>query len=117
MTGLFKTRKEEPLPSRDTKLADLSYDKLLVMRNDIEAEILSRGTAEIDALKEKLTAIASAQGLSLADLFNKRKAKRKSGPKYRNPDNPDETWSGRGKVPAWLQQKLEAGADKKDFTI
>lgn len=28
-------------------------------------------------------------------------------PKYRNPHNPDQTWSGRGRRPKWLQQ-LEA---------
>lgn len=33
------------------------------------------------------------------------------GPKYVNPDNPAQTWSGRGKRPAWLDAALEAGHD------
>jgi DNA-binding protein H-NS len=30
-------------------------------------------------------------------------------PKYRNPRNPAETWSGRGKQPHWVQAQLRAG--------
>jgi DNA-binding protein H-NS len=33
----------------------------------------------------------------------------KSPPTYRNPDNPAETWSGRGRRPRWLVAALEAG--------
>jgi DNA-binding protein H-NS len=32
-----------------------------------------------------------------------------AGPKYRNPDNPAETWSGKGKRPAWLEAALAKG--------
>ena len=30
-------------------------------------------------------------------------------PKYRNPDNPDELWSGRGRQPKWVQAALAGG--------
>ena len=30
-------------------------------------------------------------------------------PKYRNPENADETWSGRGRQPKWVQAALAAG--------
>jgi DNA-binding protein H-NS len=29
--------------------------------------------------------------------------------KYRNPDNPAETWSGRGRPPKWVQAALDKG--------
>ena len=38
-------------------------------------------------------------------------------PKYRNPSDPSETWSGRGKQPRWLMAALEAGRKIEDFTI
>jgi DNA-binding protein H-NS len=38
-------------------------------------------------------------------------------PKYRNPKNPMETWSGRGKQPRWLGPHLEAGRRLDDFLI
>jgi DNA-binding protein H-NS len=38
-------------------------------------------------------------------------------PKYRNPDQPSETWSGRGKQPRWLTAQLSTGKRIDDFLI
>ena len=38
-------------------------------------------------------------------------------PLYRNPDNPAETWSGRGHRPRWLLWQLEAGKSLSDLRI
>lgn len=37
--------------------------------------------------------------------------------KYRNPENPTETWGGRGKRPAWLRERLEQGATLDQFKV
>ena len=37
--------------------------------------------------------------------------------KYRNPDNPSQTWSGRGVTPKWLTEKMAAGGSREDFLI
>jgi DNA-binding protein H-NS len=38
-------------------------------------------------------------------------------PKYRNPDDPSETWSGRGKQPRWLAAQLNTGRQLDEFRI
>ena len=38
-------------------------------------------------------------------------------PKYRNPKNLTETWSGRGKLPRWLTPQLRSGKTLDDFRI
>lgn len=38
-------------------------------------------------------------------------------PKYRNPDQPSEHWSGRGKRPRWLTEAITAGRTIDEFTI
>jgi DNA-binding protein H-NS len=38
-------------------------------------------------------------------------------PKYRNPDQPSETWAGRGKQPRWLVAQLKSGRRIEDFRI
>jgi len=38
-------------------------------------------------------------------------------PKYQNPAEPSETWSGRGKQPRWLIEKLKSGRHVDDFRI
>ena len=37
--------------------------------------------------------------------------------KYRNGDNNEETWTGRGRKPTWLVEALAAGRDLEDFAI
>lgn len=38
-------------------------------------------------------------------------------PRYRNPDDHSQTWTGRGKPPEWLQAKLDAGDQLTDYAI
>jgi DNA-binding protein H-NS len=38
-------------------------------------------------------------------------------PKYRNPNNPAETWAGRGVKPRWMQALLAQGQHMEDFRI
>jgi DNA-binding protein H-NS len=38
-------------------------------------------------------------------------------PKYRNPEQPSETWAGRGKTPRWLAAQLKSGRRIDDFRI
>ena len=37
--------------------------------------------------------------------------------KYRNPNNPDEAWKGRGPKPKWLKAAIAAGGQLSDFEI
>jgi DNA-binding protein H-NS len=37
--------------------------------------------------------------------------------KYRNPNNADEVWSGRGRMPLWLGAEIKAGKTREDFLI
>lgn len=38
-------------------------------------------------------------------------------PKYRNPANPQETWTGRGRAPRWLAAEMAAGRKQEEFLI
>jgi DNA-binding protein H-NS len=38
-------------------------------------------------------------------------------PKYRNPENPAETWTGRGLKPRWLAAAIKGGKNPEDFLI
>lgn len=45
------------------------------------------------------------------------KLEKKRSIKYRNTDNNEETWTGRGRKPTWLVDALAAGRDLEDFAI
>jgi DNA-binding protein H-NS len=71
-----------------------------------------------------LKAEARKLGFSLAELTGAeekpratRKKRGKVAPKYANPADKSQTWTGRGRRPAWVNQALEAGKDLDDLTI
>ena len=69
-------------------------------------------------LRDKLEAMAAAAGFKIGDLFGGRGGKgRKVAAKYSNPDNPAETWTGRGRKPRWLTAKLKDGDRMDKFLI
>ena len=68
----------------------------------------------IQAVRTKIDTLLKSAGLSLDEVYPTRRskgtqAKKKSSvaPKYRNPANPEQTWSGRGKRPLWLNGALK----------
>ena len=38
-------------------------------------------------------------------------------PKFANPDDPSQVWSGRGKQPQWVTEKLASGLALEDLSI
>ncbi|NLD08930.1 MAG: H-NS histone family protein [Xanthomonadaceae bacterium] len=82
-------------------------------------EIEKRRLADAKKIKKQIKRLLDDSGLSFDDVFEERNPRkgRKVPPKYQNPDNPEEKWSGRGKMPVWMREKVEAGADREDFLI
>ena len=68
---------------------------------------------------QKATEIAKAAGFSsLEEMIAAQPAKRPQGEaRYRHPENPDITWTGRGRKPGWIVEALEAGKSLDDFAI
>jgi DNA-binding protein H-NS len=88
----------------------------------------------IATVRGKITKFAKAEGYTLEELFGMtgtRSAKApatkpgpragkklgKVAPKYRNPANPKETWTGRGKHPRWMAALIAKGKKTDDFLI
>lgn len=87
----------------------------------------------VAAVRAKITAAAKAEGYTLEELFGagtaravatrktrkstKGKKLGKVAPKYRNPSNRAETWTGRGKQPRWMAALTKKGKKPEDFLI
>ena len=93
------------------------------------------------AVRKKVVALLKTEGYALEELFGgaapaaragrpakaaksaapaARKARKPLGkvaPKYRNPANTGETWTGRGKQPRWLAAYTAQGKKLEDFLI
>ena len=93
-------------------LNERSVAELWMLHTDV-ADILSRKIAVKRAsLEERLRKISVLGGVE-----RKRRPYPKVLPKYHNPINPDETWSGRGKQPRWLAAELRSGKELNQFLI
>ena len=76
--------------------------------------------AEIRAVIDDIKAKMYEYGITAADLGSPGRSSRAKGgtvaAKYRNRAT-GETWTGRGKMPRWLQAEVAAGKRKEDFLI
>lgn len=62
-------------------------------------------------------AAAKEHGFNISDLLGGRPAKSAVPAKYRNPDSPYQTWSGRGRRPFWFVTLVEGGTAPEDLEI
>lgn len=99
----------------------MSVKELLELQAEVKAAIASKQQTEKADLKAKMAQLAADAGLSLDDVLGIKKGRtgKSSGvAKYRNPDNADETWTGRGRKPNWLVERLKKrGVAMDDFLI
>lgn len=100
-------------------LDGLPIEELRTLRKDVDRAIASFEQRRRDAARTAAEEAVRAHGLKLSDLIGAGpRAKGPSAPaKYANPDNRSETWSGRGRRPAWVTAALDAGRSLEDLAI
>jgi DNA-binding protein H-NS len=81
----------------------MSLDELWSLHESLAEMLAKRLTSEKAALETRLKKLNQTEG---APKTERSAAARRPYPvvipKYRNPNDPSETWSGRGKQPRWL---------------
>ena len=101
-------------------LSEMTYPEMEKHLKEVEAAMRSLDkTRKADARKAVRKA-AKEYGFTVQELFDlpaKKSAAPASPPKYRNPHDEDETWTGRGRKPKWLVAALEDGASLESFEI
>jgi DNA-binding protein H-NS len=100
---------------RDSQLQKMSLKELTTLQTRINQAIAEKRIEERSEVRAKMEEIARASGFSVTDLFGGRRGKGgKVAPKYRNPKDPSQTWTGRGRRPLWI---VEAGGNINRFLI
>ncbi len=98
-------------------LEKLSYGELGELRNRVDRLMIDKRNSARDELRQEVAALVKNHGLSIQDLFG-RGRKGAVAVKFRDPKNPENTWTGRGRMPRWLVAATKAGkAKKEDFLI
>ena len=99
---------------RASDVDNMSYAELAAMEKQIAKLKIEKQNAERLELRQKLIDEAKKHGFDIHELFGRRGAKGKVAPKYRDPKNPENTWTGRGRMPRWMAAATKGGKTKKD---
>jgi DNA-binding protein H-NS len=103
------------------KLSPQELDALISAAGEKKKRLQRERIGEV---RRKLIALAKEEGYSIEELFGEGSRTRVSGnkgrsvpAKYRNPGDPTQTWSGRGKRPRWFIDALDRGKKESDLLI
>lgn len=118
----------------------MSLDDLKMARERINRSIRSRREGRIREIRDEVRQLAEALGTTPSELLGLPKKRRykplratvaadpapnitsmgvssRPAAPFVNPENPNETWAGRGKRPNWLRAKLERGHSLDEFRV
>ena len=99
-------------------LNTLSLDELKKLKRDVEKAITSFEERRLLEARKKLEDYAKEIGVDLNEVASMKKTtKSVNPPKYRHPEDPALTWTGRGRKPKWIVEALDAGKDLESFAI
>jgi len=100
-------------------LKSMSIDKLVGLREQVDALLNSKVVDQRRTLESELSKLTRYQGGAARGKLAGRGGLRGRpvAAKYRNPANPAETWAGRGLKPRWLTAAIKAGKKQDDFLI
>lgn len=95
----------------------MSLNELRELRQKIERAITSFEDRRRKAALAAVEMAAREHGFNLSDLAGMKAARSKIAAKYVNPANAEQTWSGRGRKPRWVQEYLDSGRPIEDLAI
>lgn len=110
-------------------ISKLSYPELVELSKKLDQEIAAKRVEEMKVLADGYIKKAEAAGFSASEAIEAlqpyiggaTKAKRRSavspGAKYRDPANPENTWSGRGMPARWLANYEAQGRSRDEFKV
>lgn len=100
-------------------LETLTLKELKQLQKDVTSAIEQFKERERRKALAEVEAFARDRGLSLADLseITTKRIRRPAAPKYANPADPAQTWTGRGRQPRWVVAALADGKALEDLAI
>jgi len=100
-------------------LSSLPLCELIRIEKQLPRAIIKARKLEKTALRKKMETLAAESGFELNEILNAEggKPRRIVKPKYKNPANTEETWTGRGRKPKWVETYLNNGGSLEDVSI
>lgn len=98
--------------------SSMSLEELKQIRREVDKAIATFKARKIAKATREVEAKAREFGFTLTQLVGGPAVKTdKVAPKYRNPENPEQAWTGRGRQPVWYQEAIAAGREPAELAI
>ena len=135
-------RKQKTPRQAALKLDAMSLAELRQLRDEVQTALSGKIQMEREELQRKIDELSALESSSTASEGNGLRSSRREGaprrarhairrgngkthplkgrtvaPKYRDPDNPSQTWAGRGQAPRWLTAYESQGRKREEFLI
>ena len=102
-------------------LEELTFEQLAKLADAIQNQLSAKRHEVREQLRQELIEKARLFGVDPVELLPARKGRGGTRgevkPKYRDTRDPTQTWSGRGRTPKWLHERIAAGENKDDYLI
>ena len=101
-------------------LSSLSLKELKQLQNDVAVALFNFEKRKKNEAKAAIEAIAREHGFKIEELIGEgttTRSKTAVAAKYAHPENPELTWTGRGRKPKWVEAALDAGKSLDDLAI
>lgn len=109
-------------------LKKMTRKELEKLGRDVEKALDRLHKQDVKKIRQEMEKLAAAHGLSIEDVMSGKttqtskpkaagKPKLKSAPKYANPADATQTWTGKGRQPEWFKSAVAAGTDPDTMAI
>lgn len=98
------------------ELENMPLDDLWALHITLSDTLATKLVAEKKMLEERLSQLNSKSSDTQARTVERRPYPAVF-PKFQNPEEPFQTWAGRGRQPRWLMEQVKSGRRIDDFRI
>jgi DNA-binding protein H-NS len=100
-------------------LENMPLSELRELSTAVAQELQHRKKDEVKKTAQQIKALAAELDMSVDEIlqYGNRGKRGKVPPKYQNPNNLKQSWSGRGRKPEWVAALLKQGKTLEDLAI
>jgi len=103
-------------------LKSMTRKELEKLGRDVEKALERLRKQDLKKVRQEMEKLAAAHGVSLEDVIvskaaPKKAPKAKSTPKFANPADPSQTWTGKGRQPDWFKSAVAAGKSPDSMAL
>ena len=105
------------------ELKKMSRKELEKLASDVEKQLERLRKKDLKKLRQEMEKLAASHGVTVEEAMAMTPAPKKAGPKtksvpkYANPSDKSQTWTGKGRQPEWFKAAIAAGKTPESMAI